>query len=467
MYIEKFIMVQEEKQFEMSPKNIAIILASGSGARFRSETPKQFLKLAGKRVIEHTLDCFQFHAGIDEIIIVTSREQVALMEEIVLRGNYSKVSRVLLGGETRQASSAAGIAAIKGDAHKVLVHDAVRPLLDAETIDRCLMALEYFDAVDTGIPSPDTVIRVDKDSCIADIPDRDQLRLGQTPQAFRAGLLRKAHELARNDSQMKVTDDCGLILHYGLGKVHVVAGDTSNIKITYPSDIYLADRLFQLRSGTFGAISDLSSFKDKVCVVFGASKGIGKEIQQLAQRYGAHVVAASRTSGVDVADSLAVRKLLADTFGQYGRIDYIVNTAGVLRTGLLAGQGDAVIDEQIMTNMRGSIVVAREAFEVLKNGGGSIALFTSSSYTRGRARSAVYSATKAAVVNLTQGLAEEYLPFNVRINAVNPERTATPMRVENFGNEPSESLLDAAVVAEATLLALLTDRTGQVIDVRR
>ncbi|NLY15912.1 MAG: 2-C-methyl-D-erythritol 4-phosphate cytidylyltransferase [Gammaproteobacteria bacterium] len=451
----------------MQTQHIAIILASGTGTRFRSETPKQFLKLAGKRVIEHTLDCFQNHAGIDEIIIVTSREQIALMEEIILHGDYSKVTRVLLGGDTRQASSAAGIAAIKGDSHKVLVHDAVRPLLDAATIDRCLNALEHFDAVDTGVPSPDTVIQVDAENCITKIPDREQLRLGQTPQAFRAGLLRKAHALAATDSELKVTDDCGLILHYGLGKVHVVAGDTSNIKITYPSDIYLADRLFQLRSGTFQANENLSALQNKVVVVLGASKGIGQAVQQLAELHGAHIVAASRSSGMDVANSQAVRHLFASAMEQFGRIDYVVNTAGVLHTGLLAGQSDEVIDEQLLTNLRGSIIVAREAFEVLKEQGGSIALFASSSYTRGRARSAVYSATKAAVVNLMQGLAEEYLPFNVRINAINPERTATPMRTENFGNEPQDSLLDVKTVADATLRILLTERTGQVIDVRR
>lgn len=450
----------------MCIKNTAIILASGTGTRFRSETPKQFLKLAGKRVIEHTLDTFQQHAEIDEIIIVTSREHMALMEEIVLHGNYNKVTRVLQGGDTRQASSAAGIAAIPGDEHKVLVHDAVRPLLDAATIDRCLEALERFDAVDTGIPSPDTVIRVDKENCITDIPERDQLRLGQTPQAFRAGLLRKAHALAVNDKQLKVTDDCGLILHYRLGKVHVVAGDVSNIKITYPSDIYLADRLFQLRSGTVDDTANLGGLNNKVLVVFGASKGIGQQVAKLAKEYGALVIAVSRASGVDVADSFAVKKTFQDTLARYGHIDFVVNTAGVLRTGLLAGQNDAVVDEQIMTNIRGSVIVAREAFEALQQGGGSIALFASSSYTRGRAHSAVYSATKAAVVNLMQGLAEEYLPFKVRINAVNPERTATPMRTENFGNEPEESLLNAEVVAMATLQILLSEQTGQVIDVR-
>lgn len=446
--------------------SIVIILASGTGQRFLSETPKQFLKLAGKTVLEHTLDIFERHIRIDEIILVVSSGHRQLIEETVVRGVYRKVTRIVNGGVTRQASSAAGIAAIADNNAKVLVHDAVRPLLNAATIDRCLDALDSFDAVDTAVHSPDTIIRLGMDGCIAEIPDREQLRLGQTPQAFRAGLLRRAHALATSDVGLQVTDDCGLILHYGLSKIHVVAGDVSNIKITYPSDIYLADRLFQLRSSVATKSGALTDMKGKVIVVFGSSKGIGKHIAQLAEANGAYVVAVSRSDGVDVADTKAVRRVLRETVERYGRVDFIANTAGVLKTGLLAGQNDANIDEQILTNLRGSIIVSREAFDVLHKTGGSIALFTSSSYTRGRAYSAVYSATKAAVVNLMQGLAEEYLSFNVHINAINPERTATSMRTENFGVEPANTLLDAKTVAEATLLALLSERTGQVLDVR-
>lgn len=447
-------------------RTIAIILASGTGVRFRSETPKQFLKLAGKTVLEHTLDAFERHAGIDEVVVVVSADTRLLTEEIIGNGGYGKVSKVVTGGATRQASSAAGIGAVAGEDHKVLVHDAVRPLLDHPTIDRCLAALDAHDAVDTGIPSPDTIIRIGGDDCIEAIPDRATLRLGQTPQGFRSGLLRRAHALASQDAAPKVTDDCGLILHYDLGPVHVVAGDTNNIKITYPSDIYLADRLFQLRTRTAGA-DGLSALRGKVLVVFGASRGIGHRIASLARESGAEVVAASRKDGVSVADAGSVRDLLRNTLDVHGRIDLVANTAGVLRTGLLAGRNYAEIDEQIDTNFRGSVVVAREAFDVMRDMGGSIALFTSSSYTRGRAHSAVYSATKAAVVNLTQGLAQEYQPFGVRINAINPERTATPMRTENFGVEPAKELLDVDSVARATLHALLSDATGEVIDVRR
>lgn len=447
-------------------RNFAIVLASGIGTRLRAEAPKQFLKLAGKTVLEHTLDIFEQHGQIDEIIIVVADENRLHAEELVNHAGYRKVTAIVSGGATRQASSASGIAAVLDDDCKVLVHDAVRPLLNAETIDRCLDALDAHDAVDTGIPSGDTVIRIDTNDCITDIPERAMLRLGQTPQGFRAGLLRKAHALARRDPGLKVTDDCGLILHYELGRVKVVAGDVNNIKITYPSDIYLADRLFQLRSRELAGL-DISSLEDKCVVVLGASRGIGERIATLAAEHGAHVIAVSRREGVDVADAESVRNVLAGARERWGRVDMIANTAGVLRTGLLSGQDYATIDEQLLTNLRGSIVTAREAFEVMKDTGGSIALFTSSSYTRGRARSSVYSATKAAVVNLVQSLAQEYRSFGVRINAINPERTATPMRTENFGNEPAGELLDADTVARATLAALQSDATGEVIDVRR
>ncbi|MGH8370133.1 MAG: SDR family NAD(P)-dependent oxidoreductase, partial [Gammaproteobacteria bacterium] len=280
-------------------------------------------------------------------------------------------------------------------------------------------------------------------------------------------LLRRAHALAATDTDLKVTDDCGLILRYKLDPVHVVAGDVNNIKITYPSDIYLADRLFQLRSRVQNPQETAAHLHGKVVVVFGASRGIGERIAALAGNAKAHVIAVSRREGVDVANADSVRKVLTDAIQQHGQVDLVVNTAGILRTGLLAGQTYDTIDEQIATNLRGSVVVAREAFDAMKGSGGSIALFTSSSYTRGRAHSSIYSATKAGVVNLVQGLAQEYHPFGVRINAINPERTATPMRTENFGNEPAAELLDPDIVAAATLSAMLSDATGEVIDVRR
>jgi 2-C-methyl-D-erythritol 4-phosphate cytidylyltransferase len=447
--------------------SVAVLLASGTGERARLDIPKQFLKVAGKTVFEHTLDAFEGHENIDEIVLVVSADSRLLAEELVLRGRYTKVRQIVLGGATRRESSAAGIAAIQDDNAKVLVHDIVRPLLDSATIQRCLDALDTHEAVDTAIPSADTIIERDAAGTIAHIPDRSTLRLGQTPQAFRARLLREAHRLAAGDASVKVTDDCGLVVNYGLAPVAIVDGDVNNIKITYPSDIYLADRLFQLRSRARAESPHDTDLAGKTVVVFGGHRGIGKAVAQLACARRATVHVFSTRDGVNVASPEDVHKALQRVVDGTGGIDIVVNAAGVLRQGLLEGASYEHIAEQIGTNLMGSIVVAKESFPLLASRRGALVLFASSSYTRGRARTSVYSATKAAVVNLAQGLAQEFAAAGVRINVVNPERTATPMRSENFGAEPPSQLLDAAVVAEATLALATSDVTGEVLDVRK
>ncbi|NII53150.1 2-C-methyl-D-erythritol 4-phosphate cytidylyltransferase [Luteibacter sp. SG786] len=450
-----------------TPPRIAILLASGTGERARLDIPKQFLKVAGKTVFEHTLDVFEAHEQIDDIILVVNTDSRLVAEELVVRGRYAKVREIVLGGATRRESSAAGIAAVRDDDAKVLVHDIVRPLLDSATIQRCLDALDTYDAVDTAIPSADTIIERTPEGTIAHIPDRSTLRLGQTPQAFRAGLLREAHRRAAGDASVKVTDDCGLVVNYGLASVAIVDGDVNNIKITYPSDIYLADRLFQLRSRARAETPHDTSLSGKTVVVFGGHRGIGEAVVELARSRGAAVHAFSTRDGVNIARPADVRRALQLAAGDTGAIDMVVNAAGVLRQGLLEGSSYEKIEEQVSANLVGAIVVAKESFPYLADRRGSLILFTSSSYTRGRARTSVYSATKAAVVNLAQGLAQEFAGAGVRINVVNPERTATPMRSENFGVEPTAQLLDAVVVAEATLALATSDVTGEVLDVRK
>ena len=125
------------------------------------------------------------------------------------------------------------------------------------------------------------------------------------------------------------------------------------------------------------------------------------------------------------------------------------------------------IQADIDINYKGSINVAKAAIPYLKESKGSMQLYASSSYTRGRALYATYSSTKAGVVNLVQALAEELADDGVRVNVINPERCATPMRFKAFGKEPEESLLSPEKVAEASLKTLLSDLTGQVIDVKR
>lgn len=448
-------------------KTYAIILASGTGERFGNHLPKQFIKVAGKTIVEHTIDAFEHNEHIDEIIIVVHALYRNFMNELMLKNNYCKVTRLLNGGSTRRESSSIGIKAIAEPDAKVLIHDAVRPFISRQLITDCVNALDQYDAVDVAIPSADTIIKINEQSVIDDIPARQFMMRGQTPQAFHLGLIKKAHLLAEHDHQTKFTDDCGLVLNYNLADVYVLKGEERNLKITYPEDIFMADRLFQLKSIEMSDDASLSLLKNKVLVVFGASKGIGKAIAGLAGSHGASVHGFSRANDVNIASLPDVTNAIDGVYRKEKKIDYIINTAGILKMGKLETRDIDDIYQEIGVNYIGSINIIKSGIKYLKESKGSIALFTSSSYTRGRALYSVYSSTKAAIVNLVQAAAEELTADNIRINAINPERTATPMRRENFGDEPKDSLLDAQKVARISLQTLLSDLRGQVIDVRK
>lgn len=448
-------------------KNYAIILASGTGERAKAHLPKQFIKVASKTLLEHTIEIFERNELIDKIIIVTSALYHSLTEEIILKNHYQKVCKILNGGETRSESSRIGVNSIEEEDSAVLIHDAVRPFLSQQIINNCIKALEKFDAVDVAIPSADTIIKVNDTMIIDEIPNRKMMMRGQTPQAFKLWLIKKAHLLAAQNGEREVTDDCGLIVKYNLGKVHVVYGEEENIKITYPEDIFLADKLFQIRSLSVPEQISLSKLKNKVIVVFGASRGIGKAIIDIAKDYGAKIYGFSRQDNVDVTSIRQVNQALEKVHLIEGKIDSVVNTAGVLRMGKLESRDIQDILEEININYIGSINVTKAAIPFLKATKGSLLLYTSSSYTRGRALYSIYSSTKAAIVNLVQGMSEELLSDEIRINVINPERTATPMRTENFGKEPPETLLPVDKVAEDSLKVLLSDLRGQVIDVRK
>ncbi len=445
-------------------KNYGIILASGTGTRYKSDIPKQFVKIAGKTVLEHTLDIFEKSPSIDYVILVITPEFRQIAEDILLKSNYSKVIKLLNGGETRKESSFIGISSVEDEEANVIIHDCARPFLTERIIRDCVKALEKYDAVDVAIPSADTIIKV-KDKLIEQIPERKTLMRGQTPQCFKLSLIKKAHELSKGESNF--TDDCGLIVKYGLAEVYVVEGETENIKITYPSDIYMADRLFQVRSHLFPAENNLSELKDKVLVIFGGTSGIGESIFEMAKEYGAKVYACSDKTGVDVTSYDDIEGFLKKVSDETGKIDYVINTAGVLKIGKLLDRDIDDIKQEIDINYTGSINVAKASIPYLKETKGCMLMFTSSSYTRGRAMYSTYSSAKAAIVNLVQALSEELYADGIRINSINPERTATQMRFNAFGREPADTLLKAEKVAEASLKTLLSDLTGQVIDVRR
>ncbi|MEU7567477.1 bifunctional cytidylyltransferase/SDR family oxidoreductase [Streptomyces fradiae] len=467
---------------EAKTRTTAVVLAGGTGQRVGLSIPKQLLKIAGKPVIEHTLTIFEQAECVDDVVVLMAPGFVADVEKIVSKAGLTKVTRIIEGGSTRNETTERAIRALgeglaEDEDLNVLFHDAVRPLLSQRVIEDCVAALDRYQAVDVAIPSADTIIVTrthgEDGEFITEVPDRSRLRRGQTPQAFKLSTIRRAYEIAAGDPNFQATDDCTVVLKYLPDvPIHVVPGDEYNMKVTQPVDVFIADKLFQLASTAAPAQAGEDAYREllsgRTLVVFGGSYGIGADIAALAERYGARVYALGRsTTGTHVENPQHVEDALATAYAETGRVDYVINTAGVLRIGKLAETDSATIQEALNVNYLAPVQIARASYKYLVETKGQLLLYTSSSYTRGRAEYSLYSSTKAAMVNLTQALSDEWAADGIRVNCVNPERTATPMRTKAFGREPAGTLLSSEAVARTSLDVLLSELTGHVIDVRQ
>ena len=454
-------------------ENVAILLAGGVGARVGMDIPKQLIKIGGRTILEHTLSALDSHAQVDEIIIMMAPGHLDAVHAILRAGDYAKVSRVLEGAATRNGTTLKALDSLGDRDCKVLLHDAVRPLVSARIISECFEALDRYDAVDVAIPSADTIIEVTPENTIREIPPRATMRRGQTPQAFRASVIKEAYRIAATDDEFVATDDCTVVLRYLPDvPIWVVQGDERNMKVTDPIDVYLADKLFQLTTQDLPASRTDEQYRaalaGKTMVIFGGSYGIGADIATLASGYGATVCSFSRSStGTHVERREDVTEAARTVLAAHPSIDFVVNSAGVLPRGDLVDTSEETIYSATEINYLGPVLIAQEFFPHLAASRGGLLLFTSSSYTRGRSGYSLYSSAKAAVVNLTQALADEWAAAGVRVNCLNPERTGTPMRVKAFGGEPVGSLLDSRLVARAALDTLLSGTTGHIVDLRK
>jgi len=449
-------------------KNIAVILAGGRGERLGDSRPKQLLKIAGKKVIEHTLEVFESHPLIDEMAIVSNADYVRDIEEIAKVNSFTKLKKILNGGAERYHSSLSAINSYADQDVNLIFHDAVRPLVNHRIISDCITALEKYNAVDVAIKTTDTIIQV-RNGLIENIPNRNFLYNGQTPQAFNISTIRKAYDLALKDPDFRATDDCGVVKKYLPDEsVFVVFGEQFNMKLTYKEDIYLLDKLFQLKSTLNKGLILTEEIKNAltrtVVVVFGGTYGIGKDILEICKSFGSKVYSFSRSTGIDVSNIENVQKALKEVYTKEGKINFVVNTAAILEKQPLKNMCYQDVIKSVNVNYLGSIIVAKESYQYLQKTRGAILLYTSSSYTRGRSLYSLYSSSKAAIVNFVQALSEEW--DDVRINCINPERTKTPMRIKSFGIEPEDSLLKSEEVAIASIKTLFSEKSGQVVDIK-
>jgi 2-C-methyl-D-erythritol 4-phosphate cytidylyltransferase len=222
----------------------ALIPAAGSGLRMGGMIPKPYLQLGAREILAHTLDVFEACTAIDEVWIIVAPEHTALCQQtIVERYGYRKVKGVVTGGTTRQESVWHGLQHLGDSVDVVVVHDGVRPFVTDTILRDTLSHAVCYGAAITAVPVKDTLKRVSEAGDVEATVSRDRLWRVQTPQAFRRSLLQAAFLHAR-DHGVIATDEAALLESFGR-VVKVVLGIESNIKVTTPDDLLLAENILR------------------------------------------------------------------------------------------------------------------------------------------------------------------------------------------------------------------------------
>lgn len=225
----------------------ALIFAGGTGLRMSTRAkPKQFLELHGKPVIIYTLEHFEVHPEVDNIVVVCLESWIAELNRLLKLYAFEKVSQVVPGGKSGDASIYNGLQAMEATCKPediVLIHDGVRPLISAELISANIArAKECGNAITVDAVS-ESVVRVTSDGCVADVPPRQEMFLAKAPQTFNYGMIWDLYQRAHKDGMVPVDTShlCGM---YGI-EMHTVKSTSNNLKITTPADYYIFRALFE------------------------------------------------------------------------------------------------------------------------------------------------------------------------------------------------------------------------------
>ncbi len=228
----------------------AAVLAGGTGSRMGADKPKQFLEFAGKPVIVHTVGSFMQCGVIDKVLVLTPEEWCGYTKELIDKW-FKADDRIMVfaGGNTRNETLMNAIAAIdaEGDLYEdtiIVTHDAVRPFVTDRMIRENIEAARRSGACETAFPATDTIIRSADGRYVNEVPDRTELWMTQTPQTFRARHLRDLYQSLTEEEKSVLTDAARIYIMKG-EQVEIVRGDSSNIKITYPEDLQIAENIIK------------------------------------------------------------------------------------------------------------------------------------------------------------------------------------------------------------------------------
>ncbi|AYL94744.1 2-C-methyl-D-erythritol 4-phosphate cytidylyltransferase [Mucilaginibacter celer] len=225
-----------ESLFSNIPKYV-IIVAGGSGSRMQSAIPKQFLLVNGKPVLMYTIEAFNNTEANPQIILVLPTDYHEYWQQLIKKHTFNIPHQLVTGGETRFHSVKNGLTLITDHEALVAVQDAVRPLTSPLTIDEAYQCANEHGTAVVAVKSRDSIRQVKDGKSVSLI--RDEIYLVQTPQTFKASLLRKAYEQPFSPN---FTDDASVVEQYG-AEIKLTEGDHSNIKITFPEDIAIAELL--------------------------------------------------------------------------------------------------------------------------------------------------------------------------------------------------------------------------------
>ena len=223
----------------LTSKHTILIVAGGRGTRMGGPQPKQFLELAGRPVLMHTLEAFDRWDASARLIVVLPEDQIDTWKRLCEAHVFGRIHRVVAGGETRFHSVRNGLDAVASDG-LIAVHDGVRPLVAPSVIAACFAAAADGGAAVPVVPVVESVREVDADGGSRPV-DRTRLRVVHTPQVFRADVLRAAYCLPYDP---RFTDDASVVEASGVA-VRLVPGNRENIKLTTPMDLLLAEQLMR------------------------------------------------------------------------------------------------------------------------------------------------------------------------------------------------------------------------------
>ena len=225
----------------------ALIFAGGSGRRMNSGSkPKQFLELHGKPIIIYTLEHFEYHEEISDIIVVCIREWIEELQGLLRRYGITKVTKIVPGGATGHDSIYNGLQAMKEEAdfnEVVLIHDGVRPLINAELISQNIEAVKRYGNAITAEPVRESVVKSVDGINISDVPPRSHMYIAKAPQSFYFGDILKLYDMAYND-KLKTIDSSHLCSKYQV-PMHIIISTKNNLKITEPADFYIYRALYE------------------------------------------------------------------------------------------------------------------------------------------------------------------------------------------------------------------------------